>query len=203
MSEKKQKSVTEPQPFVSYAHFREAAAEDTAMMRGLLLRIERDSVGQPVPSRYRIIGPTEWRLYWDLAPELTVTVFRVNSEKDNYFLVHVNGEIFCAALSPEEFEKALFKDILVRPLKVYKRAQWFKDKLSDLAPYLQWSKCWGCVWIGTALTVYVYDEGEVTLSHRIGGVNSMGMYLQGKESIQMAASVVRGYIGEWLIKKKD
>lgn len=198
--EKKQKAMAEL-PFGSYKEFRELIGDQDPDMKYFIPRLEYASIGHPLPSRLRIFKPCEWQLCWDLAPDLTVTAlrFKLDDGKD-YFLVEVNGEVYSACYSKDEFEKALFTDVLVRPLRIYKRAQWFKEQV--LYPqFLQWSKDWAYARIGTALTVYVYDEGEVKLSCRIGGVNSRGTYLEGKEPIQMAVSVIKGYIEECLIKK--
>lgn len=197
--EKKQKSMAD-QPFGSYKEFRELIGDQDPDMKYFIPRLEYASIGQPLPSRFRVFQPCKWQLYWDLAPDLTVTALRCKSGGKDYFLVEVNGEVYSACYSKDEFEKALFTDILVRPLKTYKRAQWFKEQVS-YPQFLEWSKDWAYVRIGKALTVYVYDEGEVKLSYRLGGVNSEGAYLEGKEPIQMAVSVVKGYIEEWLIKK--
>lgn len=194
MEEKKAK---EPQPFRSFGEFRELIWDQDPDMKFFVLRLEYASIGHPLPSRFQIFEPCKWKLYWDLAPDLTVTALRVKDQdgKDDYFLVYVNGEVYAAAYSKEEFEKALATDILVCPLKIYKRAQWFKEQV----PYpqlLEWNKDWACVSIGKALTVHVYDEGNVLLSYRVGG-----LYLETKEPIQVAASAVKRHIEECLINK--
>lgn len=200
--EKKQKTIAEL-PFSSYKEFRVLIGDQDPGMKYYIPRLECASIGHPLPSRFRIFQPCEWQLYWDLAPDLTVTALRFKSDDGkDYFLVEVNGEVYSACYSKDEFEKALFTDILVRPLKIYKRVQWFKEQV-PYPQFLEWRKDWACVRIGKALTVYLYDEGEVKLSCRLGGMNSTGTYLEGKEPIQTAVSVVKGYIEEWLIKKNS
>lgn len=201
-TEKKQKIVAEEeeQPFTSFEAFGELIGDQDPDMEYFIPRIEYVSIGHPLPSRFRIFESCNWTLYWDLAPELTVSAMRCKSDGKDYFLAKVNGENTGDVYSKYELEKALSADMLVRPLKTYRRAQWFKEQV----PYpevIEWSKDWRCARIGKALTVYVRDEGEVLLSYRIGGVNSMGTYLESKETIHMAASVVKGYIEECLIKK--
>lgn len=201
-TEKKQKTVAEEeeQPFTSFEAFGELIGDQDPSMEYFIPPLEYASIGHPLPSRFRIFESCKWKLCWDLAPELTVSAMRFKSDGKDYFRVKVNDENTGNVYSKDEFEKALSTDMLVRPLKTYRRAQWFKEQV-PYPQFLEWSKCWGCARIGKALTVYVYDEGEVLLSYRIGGVNSMGTYLEGKESIQMAASAVKGYIEECLIKK--
>lgn len=200
--EKKQKTMTkeEEQPFTSFEAFGGLIGDQDPGMKYFIPRIESASIGHPLPSRFRIFESCKWKLCWDLAPELTVSAMRFKSDGEDYFRVKVNSEFTGDVYSKDEFEKALSTDMLVRPLKTYRRAQWFKEQV-QYPEVIEWSKCWGYARIGDDLRVYVRDEGEVLLSYRIGGVNGMGTYLQGKETIQMAAAVVKGYIEKWLIKK--
>lgn len=185
----------------SYAQIGDLIEEGDPDMARLLTRLEFKSMGQPSPSRFKLEGPMRWKIYWELAPQLTVQILRVRSDTgEDYFRLIVNDKPD-NVYSPRELEDKLFGEILADSLRSYQHAQWFQDRLGSLSSFVQWSKCWRCAHIGQKLSIYLRDNDKALLSYRIGTRNAT--YLQSEESSPLVVSVLKDYIEEFLVNKTE
>ena len=185
----------------SYSQLKDLVQEVDPDTAPLLIRLHAASAGQPVPFRLEIEKPQLWRIYWQLAPKLTVCVVRASSDHKSVIFVSSVNDKNLMSHSPRELEEQLFEKILARRLRIYNRAQWMITELGPLNSYLEWSAAWTHACVGQKLVIYLRDDDQILFSYELG--TDMPMDLQGETTYSHAVILLREYIQAFLIDQKS